>query len=149
LLADPTPAESAVLGAFGYAANQTVLHTDPTVLPQAPGARASWNYLLPSCRAGHGQVLVSYDLNRLQRLAEPVRYLVTLNATDRIPVERMLARMTYRHPMYTVRSVRAQRRLGDLTSGVIAYAGAYHGWGFHEDGARSGVAAAAAFGAPW
>ena len=57
--------------------------------------------------------------------------------------------MTYEHPVYTVDSVAARHRLGELNDGVLAYAGAYHGWGFHEDGARSGVAAAESLGGSW
>ena len=149
LLADPTARERATLGAFGYSRNETWLHTDDHLLPAAPGARASWNYLLPSCHAGPDRVLVSYDLNRLQALATRTPHLVTLNATDRIDPDRVLARMTYEHPIYTTRSVAAQRHLPELNDGTIAFAGAYHGWGFHEDGCRAGVAAAQSLGVAW
>lgn len=149
LLADPTPAERAVLSQFGYARNETVLHTDASLLPKPRQARASWNYLLPDCRADTDRVLVSYDMNRLQRLGARDTPVVTLNAGDRIAPERVIARMTYEHPIYTVASVAAQRRLGELNTARTAYAGAYHGWGFHEDGCRSGVTAAAALGASW
>ena len=57
--------------------------------------------------------------------------------------------MDYAHPEYTRESVAAQRRLPGLNTGVTAFAGAYHGWGFHEDGCRSGVAAAQALGGTW
>jgi len=94
-------------------------------------------------------VLVSYDLNRLQRLAEPDDYVVTLNGVDRIDPRSVIATMHYEHPTYTPESVAAGRRLPELNDGTIAFAGAYHGWGFHEDGCRSGVAAARHFGATW
>jgi uncharacterized protein len=149
LLADPTSRERATLGAFGYSRNETWLHTDDRLLPAAPAARASWNYLLPSCHAGADRVLVSYDMNRLQALAARTPHLVTLNATDRIDPDRVLARMTYEHPIYTTRSVAAQRQLPELNDGTIAFAGAYHGWGFHEDGCRAGVAAAQSLGVAW
>lgn len=149
LLSDPTPQERAVLGAFSYTSNDTVLHTDDRVLPRAPRAQAGWNYLLPACRANADRVVVSYDMTRLQRLPTDERYVVTLNATERIEASRVVARMRYEHPVYTTRSVRAQRRLPDLTTPRCAFAGAYHGWGFHEDGCRAGVAAAAAFGVSW
>jgi len=68
---------------------------------------------------------------------------------ERARAGRVLARMTYRHPLYTALSVAAQRRLPDLNRPVIAYAGAYHGWGFHEDGCRSGAEAAGALGVRW
>jgi len=149
LLADPGPAEHDVLGAFAYSRNDTVLHTDTTVLPEQPGAHASWNYRKPACAAGPNQVLVSYHMNRLMRLTEPADYLVTLNATDRIAADRVLARMVYHHPIYTPESVTAQRRLPELTTKRTAYAGSYHGWGFHEDACASGMRAAEAFGAGW
>lgn len=166
-----TPAEREVLGAFRYSHNETLLHQDASVLPHAPRARASWNYLMPDCGADAGAVRVSYDLNRLQRLRTRDRYLVTLNgepgtnpgtnadtnpdaarpAGPRIDPASVLARMVYRHPVYTHASVAAQRRLPELNDGRLrtAFAGAYHGWGFHEDGCRSGVEAAESLGVHW
>lgn len=145
LLAAPTAAERAVLGAFRYSRNETWLHRDEAVLPRAPGARASWNLLKTACRDSAGPVLVSYDLDRL--MGAP--YVVTLNATDRVREDAVVARMTYEHPVYTPESVAAQRRLPLLDDGVLAYAGAYHGWGFHEDGCASGVRAARSLGVSW
>ncbi|SEF95198.1 Predicted NAD/FAD-binding protein [Actinacidiphila yanglinensis] len=149
LLGDATPLEKELLGAFRYSRNPTLLHTDTTLLPRARGARASWNYLMPSCAAGADRVRVSYDMNRLQRLDAPRTYVVTLGGEDRVDPARVLARMTYDHPVYTPGSVAAQRRLPELSTSVTAFAGAYHGWGFHEDGCRSGVEAAAALGVRW
>ena len=149
LLADATDAEREVLGAFEYSRNETWLHTDTSVLPRADAARASWNYLKPACHDRGGSPLVSYHMNRLQRLAEPLDYVVTLNGEGRVAPESVLARMTYHHPVYTPESVAAQRRLPGLTTATTAYAGAYHGWGFHEDGCAAGVRAAAAFGVTW
>ena len=149
LLADPTPAERRVLGAFRYSRNAAVLHTDASVLPASPRARASWNYQLSSCDAAAARVRVSYHMNRLQRLPAGQDYLVTLNSAGSIDPRRALAEMDYAHPVYTPASVAAQRALPGLNDGVTAYAGAYHGWGFHEDGCRSGVAAAASLGSRW
>ncbi|MFD8452262.1 NAD(P)/FAD-dependent oxidoreductase [Streptomyces coelicoflavus] len=149
LLADPTPDEKEVLGAFRYSRNATLLHTDTALLPRSRGARSSWNYLMPACDAGADRVRVSYDMNRLQRLDAADTYVVTLGGEDRVDPGRVLARMTYEHPVYTPDSVAAQRRLPGLRTPVTAYAGAYHGWGFHEDGCRSGVEAAAALGVTW
>ena len=147
MLAAPTGAERDVLGAIRYARNPTVLHTDESVLPRRRAAQASWNYAMPACAAPGTEVHVSYDMSRLQRLDTPVRYLVTLNGA--VGDEHVLARMDYEHPVYTPASVAAQRRLPELNTGRVAFAGAYHGWGFHEDGARSGVAAAASLGLRW
>ncbi|MBK3578629.1 FAD-dependent oxidoreductase [Streptomyces sp. MBT65] len=149
LLAEPTAREREVLGAFRYSRNTTLLHTDTRLLPRAPGARASWNHLLPSCTADSGQVQVSYDMNRLQRLDATETYVVTLGGEDRVDPGRVLARMVYEHPVYTTESVAAQRQLCELADDVCVFAGAYHGWGFHEDGCRSGVEAAAALGVRW
>ncbi|PKW14591.1 NAD(P)/FAD-dependent oxidoreductase [Saccharopolyspora spinosa] len=149
LLAHPTPRQRQVLGAFTYSENETWLHTDPSPLPTTRGARASWNYLKTSCSAGPVGARVSYDLNRLMRLAEPADYIVTLNATEHVAPDQILTKMTYRHPVYTPESVAAQRELPSIGDERVQFAGAYHGWGFHEDGCASGVRAAAAFGAGW
>ncbi|MFM9609257.1 NAD(P)/FAD-dependent oxidoreductase [Streptomyces niveiscabiei] len=149
LLADPTAQERDVLGAFRYSRNTTLLHTDTRLLPRARAARASWNYLMPSCTSGADRVRVSYDMNRLQRLDATETFVVTLGGEDRVDSGRVLARMVYEHPVYTPESVAAQRRLPELARDVCVFAGAYHGWGFHEDGCRSGVEAAAALGARW
>ncbi|MFD7293556.1 NAD(P)/FAD-dependent oxidoreductase [Streptomyces sp. NPDC059897] len=149
LVADATPREKEVLGAFRYSRNATLLHTDTALLPRARGARASWNYLMPSCGSGADRVRVSYDMNRLQRLDAPETYIVTLGGEDRVDPDLVRARMVYEHPVYTPESVAAQRLLPGLSTSTTAFAGAYHGWGFHEDGCASGVAAAAALGVSW
>ncbi len=149
MLTGATAAEQALLGAITYTVNPTVLHTDTSVLPRAGRAQASWNYLLPSCDSRPTTVRVSYNMNRLQRLDADQTYVVSLNSEDRVDPACIIDRMTYEHPVYTVDSVAARHRLGELNDGVLAYAGAYHGWGFHEDGARSGVAAAESLGGSW
>ncbi len=149
LLADPTEDERRILGAFRYSHNPTLLHTDTSVLPRRAGARAAWNYLMPDCAAGAEHVRVSYDMDLLQGLDAPESYVVTLGDDGRIAEERILARMLYEHPRYTPESLAAQRQLPSLNGPVTVYAGAYHGWGFHEDGCRSGVEAAAALGVIW
>ena len=149
MLAAPTAAETEVLGAIEYIENPTVLHTDTSLLPTAPKAQASWNYVMDGCQSDASTVLVSYDMNRLQALDAPERYIVTLNGVEVVDPSKVVDRMEYEHPAYTPESVAAQGRLPELRDGVIAYAGAYHGWGFHEDGARSGVEAAQSLGASW
>jgi len=149
MLAEPTEAQREVLGAIGYTVNPTMLHTDVAVLPNARRAQASWNYRLPSCTSAPTTVNVSYNMNRLQRLETPQTYVVTLNDTGAVDPGRVIDRMVYAHPVYTTDSVNAQKRLPELSDDVIAFAGAYHGWGFHEDGCRSGVDAAASLGVRW
>jgi uncharacterized protein len=150
-LADATPAEKEALGAMPYSVNRTVFHRDPAVLPAADNARASWNYRLPGCDARPDKVLVSYDLTRLQRLqpGDGRPYLVSLGESDLIHEDSVLERMVYEHPQYTPESVRAQQQIAALSDDRIAYAGAYLGWGFHEDGALAGVRAAASLGRAW
>lgn len=149
LITDASDTERDVLGAFRYTTNETWLHTDASVLPDARGARASWNYLLRDCDADEDSVLVSYWMNHLQHLDADDDYLVTLNAFDGVRDDAVLARMSYTHPVYTPASVAAQSRLAALATDSTVFAGAYHGWGFHEDGCRAGVAAAAHFGVAW
>jgi len=150
MLAEPTPAQREVLGAMPYSRNTTQLHTDTSVLPRHRGARASWNYLRRP--RSTGAVTVTYDLTRLMRLPVPAdgrRFLVTLGGEDLVDPATVIDRMEYEHPLYTPESVAAQRRLPECDSERIVFAGAYHGWGFHEDGARSGLAAATRLGLPW
>ena len=148
ILADPRAAERRALSAFTYTANPAVLHTDPSVLPINPRAQAAWNYRMASCTDTADGVQVSYDMTRLQRLKTPQRYLVSLNA-GAIDEAAVVDRMDYAHPQYSPESVAAQALLPALNDGVTAFAGAYHGWGFHEDGARSGLAAAQSLGGSW
>ncbi|MFF0342425.1 NAD(P)/FAD-dependent oxidoreductase [Kribbella sp. NPDC004875] len=144
LLADATPEEKAVLGPFEYSRNETVLHTDSSLLPATKNARASWNYVVRP-----GTPLTTYWMNRLQGLDTDETYLVTLNGAETVDPATVIARMDYEHPIYTPEAVAAQSRLASLNTGLVAFAGAYHGWGFHEDGCRSGVAAAESLGVRW
>ncbi|MDP9983076.1 putative NAD/FAD-binding protein [Pseudarthrobacter oxydans] len=151
MLTDASPAERAALGGMPYSVNHTVFHRDAAVLPSSDNAKASWNYRLPSCDARPDKVLVSYDMTRLQRLA-PVdggRYIVSLGESELIADNTVIERMVYEHPQYTPDSLRAQQRILALGDDRLAFAGAYHGWGFHEDGALSGVRAAARLGREW
>ena len=147
MLEEPTAAQRDALAAIPYADNLALLHTDTSLLPQAEKARASWNFL--RTRGSRGSVTVTYDLTRLQRLPTQTHYLVTLGGEDLVDPRTVIARMEYAHPMYNPESVAAQRRLPEADTARLAFAGAYHGWGFHEDGARSGAAAAARLGLSW
>ena len=148
LLADASDDERRVLSAFRSTASETVLHTDERLLPR-PGARASWNYRLADCGSANGHPTITYYLNKLQRLETGEHYCVTLNRTDEIAEERVIRRISYEHPLYTFESLRAQAELPSLNRGQTAFAGAWQGFGFHEDGLVSGLRAAAAFGAEW
>jgi predicted NAD/FAD-binding protein len=152
LLTAPTRDESRLLGAFEYLASSATLHTDGSVLPTARRARASWNYRMDHCQDEPARVRISYDIGRLQRIDDDRDYVVTLNddAPDgTVDPSSVLARMTYAHPRYTRASVAAQRELHLLNTDRLAFAGAWQGWGFHEDGCDSGVRAAESLGGGW
>jgi predicted NAD/FAD-binding protein len=149
LLTDADEQETEVLGAFEYSTNVAWLHRDESALPAHRRGRASWNYRLEDCDSLTDRTRVSYWMNRLQGHDESDPLVVTLNPHDGPAPEHVVARMTYQHPTYTAASVAAQARLDALNGDRLAFAGAYHGWGFHEDGCRAGVAAAEALGATW
>ncbi len=149
ILADATPQEKSDLAAIGYSRNETWLHRDSRLLASAPGARAAWNYRLPACSGGAEQVVVSYWMNLLQGLRDTEDHVVTLNAGGRVDPSTVTARMTYQHPIFTTEAVAAAARLRTGGGDRLAFAGAHLGWGFHEDGCRSGVAAAESFGVLW
>jgi predicted NAD/FAD-binding protein len=140
MLTDPTDKEREVLGAIRYQQNEAVLHTDAGLLPRRRRAWAAWNYCRPQQDAR--RVAVTYSMNILQSLPTDTQYLVTLNQSDRIDPACVIRRIDYAHPVYDVPSVRARRRRREI-SGVnrTAYCGAYWGFGFHEDGVQSAIAA--------
>ena len=138
MLADPSPQEKEVLGAMSYQENEAVLHTDAALLPRRRLAWAAWNYHLPVTPSD--RAVVTYHMNRLQRLSATCQFCVTLNHTQAIDPSRILRRFTYQHPVYTPQSVAAQQRHAEI-NGVnrTFYCGAYWGFGFHEDGVKSAL----------
>jgi predicted NAD/FAD-binding protein len=148
MLADPSAAESEVLGAIPYQRNGAVLHTDASLLPRRRAAWASWNFHLGDRPVGHrGEEpatgsTVSYWMNNLQGLDSERQYLVTLNRGEEIDPEKEIRRLTYEHPVYTREGVAAQARHAEI-SGMrrTHFCGAYWGWGFHEDGVVSALRA--------
>lgn len=149
LLADASPEEKEWLGAVRYSENETWLHRDGAVLPAVAAARASWNYRMKSCTAGAERVLVSYWMNRLHGIAAEEDLLVTLNPGHDVDRSSVIATMTYRHPVFTAEAVTAAGNLRAAGGERLAFAGAHLGWGFHEDGCRSGAEAASRWGATW
>lgn len=146
LLSDATSEERAKLADFGYSSNQTVLHKDSTLLPTPRRARASWNYKM-DCKDNQNKVIVSYWMNLLMRLKGTTDYVVTLNSN--VDANKRIATMQYEHPVFTVEALEAAKFIQNAGGPRLAFAGAHLGWGFHEDGARSGVEAARKFGATW
>lgn len=149
LLTDPSDDELRILGAFDYSDNEVLLHRDSRQLPVAAAARSSWNYRMDGCTDRSEHSAVTYWMNRLQGIESAEPFLVTLNASAQIDPSTVVATMAYTHPIYTPASVAAQGELKRLFTEHTVFAGAYHGWGFHEDGCRSGVEAAAALGTAW
>jgi predicted NAD/FAD-binding protein len=144
MLDAPSAAETEVLSAFPYAANEVILHTDASVLPKRPRARAAWNYHLLA--DPQEPVALTYDMNVLQSLDAPVRFLVSLNHRRAIDERRILRTFTYDHPVYSPRAVSAQSRHRELNGAQRTYfCGAYWRCGFHEDGVVSAQAALAHF----
>jgi len=138
LLADASEREQAILGAIDYQANETVLHTDARLLPRHPKAWAAWNAYIPA--DNNDACTVSYCMNVLQGIVSPEPFVVTLNRTQAIDPAKILRRMQYHHPVYNAASVAAQVRKQEIQGQRGTwFAGAYWGWGFHEDGMRSAV----------
>ena len=144
MLAEPTPAQREVL-----ARDARTPPTPPSCTPtpaccrgcRAPGRPGTTCAGRPTTDR---TVTVSYDMTRLMRLperADGTRFIVTLGGEDLVDQAQVIDTMEYEHPIYTPASVAAQRRLPECDTDRIVLAGAWHGWGFHEDGARSGVAA--------
>lgn len=145
LLADASPVERELLGAIPFQPNETVLHTDVRVMPRARRAWASWNAHVP--RADTGRVTVTYDMNRLQRLDARTRFLVSLNRTAEIAPDQILRRLDYAHPVFLPAGIAAQRRHREvIRANRTSFAGAWWGYGFHEDGVRSGLAVVKGYG---
>jgi predicted NAD/FAD-binding protein len=152
LLADPTPEERRILGAFAFQPNRAILHRDPALMPRRRGCWASWNYIADAPAEPEAPVFVTYWLNRLQNLDPAVPLFLSLNAQRRPRDETVIAEFAYDHPQFDANAVAAQAALPAIQgSRHTWFCGAWTGYGFHEDGLRSGMAAAAALGveAPW
>jgi predicted NAD/FAD-binding protein len=149
LLTDAAPAERAVLAAVPYQANRAVLHTDRTFLPARTRAWAAWNY---HAEAGSGGMAVSYLINRLQPLPFRTPVIVTLNPEREPAPGTRIGAFDYMHPLFDAHAIAAQRQLAAIQGTRRTwFCGAWTGYGFHEDGLKSGMAVAAALGcpAPW
>jgi uncharacterized protein len=140
LLANPSPAEHEILAAIPYQPNEAVLHTDIRLLPRRRPAWAAWNYLMPE--GPGGRLALTYDMNILQGLEGTETFCVTLNASERIDPAKVLARVNYHHPLFTLEGATAQARQREINgTWRTYYCGAWWRNGFHEDGLVSALAA--------
>jgi predicted NAD/FAD-binding protein len=147
LLIDPQPDESRILSKWKYIKNHVDLHTDMKVMPPNRKAWASWSYF----RFGNGQtnsvINMSYYMNRLHKITTDKDYFVTLNGTSWIDSNQRIKSVKFDHPCYTFDSLGTHKELDSINGNDrLYYCGAYCGYGFHEDGARSGLAVAQKFG---
>lgn len=145
MLAEPTEDERRILGAIPYQENSTILHTDYRTLPLNRKVWSSWNYFIQEDQTDRASL--TYNMNKLQSLNARDTFCVSLNLEHRIAPEEIIGRYLYHHPVYMERSVPAQAS-HSVISGVkrTHYCGAYWGYGFHEDGVRSALAACKHFG---
>ena len=145
LLAEPSASETEILGALRYADNDVVLHTDTRVLPKRRLAWASWNYRLGG--PTRQPAAVTYNMNILQGIESEHTFCVSLNQTDAINPDKILARFSYAHPQYSLAASAAQLRGDELQGRQHSYfCGAYWANGFHEDGVVSALRVARHFG---
>ena len=144
LLDMATPQERDLLGAFRYALNEAVMHTDIRAMPQRRAAWSSWNYMANGAIADR-RPAITYWMNLLQNIRDREDVFVTLNPAVEIAPDRIIRRAQYEHPMFTQETLAAQRRLWSLQGeGGVWFCGAYFGAGFHEDGLQAGLAVAEA-----
>jgi predicted NAD/FAD-binding protein len=146
MLSDPSEREHRLLGSVPYQRNEAVLHTDRRMLPRRRWARSAWNFHLLA--EPKPLSTVTYWMNHLQRLEADRDFCVTLNRTEAIDPEHVIRTISYAHPVFTPAGVAAQARHREIsgTERRTHYCGAYWGWGFHEDGVRSAIAACEPFG---
>lgn len=152
LLSDAHAQEKAVLAAVRYQPNTAYLHTDISLMPHRKSAWSAWNYYAGAAENGQIPVAVTYWLNRLQPLPFTRAVMVTLNPPTAPRADDVLAVINYAHPLLDSAAYEAQQALPAIQGlDRVYFAGAWAGYGFHEDGLKSGMAVANLLGsyAPW
>ena len=152
LLAQPTETQDRILAAIRCEDNTAVLHTDARLMPRRRAIWSAWNYISDGARDRAQKVSVTYWMNRLQGLRTAEPFLVSLNPLRAPDPMRVISTRTYRHPQFDAAAIAAQAQLPMIQGKHrMWFAGAWTGWGFHEDGIASAVRVARAFGVtpPW
>lgn len=135
LLADANASEKRLLGVFGFQDNRALLHSDPALMPKRRSVWSSWNYLADNDQLDEQKVSVSYWMNRLQSIPGERQYFVSLNPLREPAPEHLIAEINYAHPVFDQAAVAAQSQLDDIQGQQGCwFAGAWCGYGFHEDG---------------
>jgi len=143
LLVDADSSERGVISNVGYQPNRAVLHTDARLMPALRRVWSSWNYI--SDGAPTPSVSVTYLLNKLQPLPFKTPLLLSLNPATEPQAHTVIAEFDYTHPVFDRSAIEAQQRLpGVQGRRNVWFAGAWTGYGFHEDGLKSGLAVSAA-----
>jgi predicted NAD/FAD-binding protein len=141
LLAEPSALQQDILADISYLENEVVLHTDTTVLPVRRLAWASWNYLIEGYEGEEqSPIVLTYNMNILQRLKSETTFCVTLNNSANIAADKILGRYQYAHPQFNTKSIAAQQRRSEISGqNGLHFCGAYWYNGFHEDGVTSAL----------
>ncbi len=143
LIAAHWPEEAAIVSNVRYAEADVYLHRDPSFMPKRKRAWAAWNVLRRPARDA-APVTVTYWMNRLQGIDEARPLFVTLNPPEPLPADQVFGHYRYAHPQYDQAAIAAQAQMPSLQGrGGLYFAGAWMGYGFHEDGLRAGFEAAA------
>jgi predicted NAD/FAD-binding protein len=131
-----------LLGKFGYNANTAVLHTDESIMQPIRKAWSAWNHVIKKDDGGRASSSTVYWMNPLQHTASEVNYFVSINPFQPIDPGKVVKVMHYHHPNFTVENFALQKKLKEINENTrIIFAGAYFGYGFHEDGLKSGLEA--------
>lgn len=144
LLVNPTPAEARLLGEFHYHPNVATLHTDAAVMPRTRLAWSSWNYEIARGAGGRLSTATHYWMNSLQGVSNCENYFVSINRPESIAPAKILRRINYEHPLFSLGAIRAQAEIPSLNAAACGttetyFAGAWQRFGFHEDGLLSAV----------
>ncbi len=145
MIADPLPEETRLLSEFKYQTNQATLHNDESVMPKTRLAWSSWNYEIARVSQKNQSTAIHYWMNSLQGVSNKKNYFVSINRPEAIDPVKVIKRIQYEHPLFSVGAINAQKQLPELNTSALTtsktfFAGSYFKYGFHEDAFGSAVA---------